>query len=127
METDRIAERDPVSCAGFIKRIWLEESKDPVTVYQEAARQMPDHMVALLLLFLQEGATKPYISGADKAAIFIGCVDLETSEQMRAWLATHGTTLPDPLVTPVKRQAVAREFLHMFYTQMAPSAFPRPN
>jgi hypothetical protein len=126
MEADRIAERDPVWCAGFIRRIWLDE-KDPVTQYQEAARHAPERMVQLLSVYLVEGATRPYISGTEKAAILVGSTELEASERMKAWLASRNVTLPDITPTPTRKQAVVREFLHLFYTEMATSTFPRPN
>ncbi|HEY3998856.1 MAG TPA: FHIPEP family type III secretion protein [Candidatus Xenobia bacterium] len=126
MEADRIAERDPVWCAGFIRRIWLDE-KDPVTQYQEAARHAPGRMVQLLHAYLTEGATRPYISGTEKAAILIQATELDASERMKAWLTGRNVSLPEVTPTATRKQAVVREFLHLFYTEMATSTFPRPN
>lgn len=126
MEADRIAEQDPVWCAGFVRRIWLDE-KDPVTQYQEAARNAPERMIQLLHQYLGEGPTRPYISGGEKAAILIQSTELDASERMRAWLTSRNVTLPEVLPSAARKQSVLREFLHLFYTEMATSTFPRPN
>ena len=81
-------------------------------------------MAPLLLAYLANGARTPYVKPAEKCAIFLQGTDLEATERIKAWLAGQNLSLPDVMSTPFRQQAVQREFLHRYYTEMARNAFP---
>jgi hypothetical protein len=120
LETERLSLADPLLCAAFIRRIWLEE-KSALLRFQNAVAAAPERMAEMLARYFENGATlTPVLTGAEKAAIFLQCVPPPVADAMTAWFDAQRVTLPATRVETYQRTAVMGEFVRRFYTQFTP-------
>lgn len=113
-EVERVVRRDVAASAEVVTRLWLHEG-EPTLTYHEAARQQTEHVIHLLRQFAYGTAQTPYIPAPHRAATFRACLSPEALALLDENLKREDENLPEPFVSPARKEIVLREFLHRFY------------
>lgn len=116
IEAERLVRRDVASCADVVQRLWLAEGA-PVQALHEAARQQPEKTVAQLCDFAYGPAHYYYIPPLERLAAFRVCLSSDAVHMLDDALQVEEGALPEPFVSPVRKEIVLRDFLHRYYLE----------
>jgi hypothetical protein len=116
MEAERLVRRNVSSCADIIQRLWLNEG-ETLSTFQDAARHQPEKLVEMLKDFAYGPAHYYYIPLAERAATFRVCLSPEACNVLDEALQVEEGGLPEPFVSPMRKEVVLREFLHRYYLE----------
>lgn len=116
MEAERLVRRDVTSCADVVQRLWLHDG-EALTTFQEAARHQPEKTIEMLKDFAYGPAQYHYIPTAQRAATFRACLSPEAATLLDDALHVEDDTLPEPFLSPARKDKVLREFLHRYYLE----------
>lgn len=115
-EAERVVRRDVVSCADVAQHLWMQEGELSAT-YHDAAREQPDRLIALLKAFAYSPTHVTYIPPLHRAATFRACLTPEAAGLLDVAMKNEDETLPEPFVSPARKELVLREFLHRYYLE----------
>jgi hypothetical protein len=118
LEVDRLVRRHDLSCADIVEKLWLGESTLQLRLNQSAAHD-PRKLAALFKQFALGTEHFTHIPLDQRAAIFRVSLSPEATELLDAALGLDDERLPEPFVSPVRKQAVLREFLTRYYIEYA--------
>lgn len=116
MEAERLVRKDVTSCADVMQRLWLHEG-EALTTFQDAARHQMEKTVETLRDFAYGPAQYTWIPPAHRAATFRACLSPEAATVLDDALQLEDETLPEPFLSPGRKEIVLREFLHRFYLE----------
>jgi len=116
MEAERLVRRDVTSCADVVQRLWLHEG-EALTTFQDAARHQPEKTVETLKDFAYGPAQYHYVPVAQRAATFRACLSPEAASVLDEALQLEDNALPEPFLSPARKEKVLREFLHRYYLE----------
>lgn len=114
-EAERLVRRATEACAEVARKLWLPQDGDAETALQEASTMQQERLIALLQAFAYQPTAYAYIPPLHRAATFRACLTPEAARLLDDAMKTEDETLPEPFVSPVRKELVLHEFLHRFY------------